>query len=67
MTGEGVALAELLQHRARVELARHREPSAAPLQVEFRRSDGARWARGAAVVAVQRHVAGPSGGRGAAG
>ena len=67
VTGEGVALAELLQHRARAQVARHREPAAAALQVEFRRSDGARWARGAAVVALQRHVTGPAGARPVAG
>ncbi|MFC3690257.1 ROK family protein [Aquipuribacter hungaricus] len=56
VSGEGLALAELLQHRVHREVARLRDPHAADVDIVFQHSPGSRWARGAAAVAIKRYV-----------
>lgn len=56
VSGEGLVLAELLQHRVRREAAVYRDPAAPPVELVFQPSEGSRWARGAAAIAIQRYV-----------
>lgn len=61
VSGEGLPLAELLQHRVHREVARLRNPHASPVRIVFQHSPGSRWARGAATVAIKNYVSPPVG------
>ncbi len=56
ISGEGLVLAELLQHRVRREVAAYRDHDAPQVELVFQPSAGSRWARGAAASAIQQYV-----------
>ncbi|MEU0522248.1 ROK family transcriptional regulator [Streptomyces niveus] len=58
LTGEGVRLAEVAHEALRDGLAYDRDPRAAAVSLDVRPVDFARWARGAAVTAIQAYVLG---------
>ncbi|MFJ4234272.1 ROK family protein [Cellulosimicrobium cellulans] len=56
LTGEGIRLAHVAQHRLRAGIAQARQPEASPLDLRILDDDPTLWARGAAAVAIQRTV-----------
>lgn len=56
--GEGVRLVDVARPAFEEAIAADRHPDASPVRLEVRTGDFAQWARGAAVVAIQRAVVG---------
>lgn len=60
LSGEGVALAEVASEVISESIREHRDPEAAPVQLEREPTDFGQWARGAAAVAIQNSILGPT-------
>ncbi len=58
LTGDGVELAEVAKATLHAGISRDRDPRAAPVRPQVRRSGCTEWARGAAVSAIQSYVRG---------
>jgi predicted NBD/HSP70 family sugar kinase len=58
LTGEGVGLVPLVRAQLAEGIRRDRDPLAAEVDLDVQPSDFTEWARGAAVMAIQRHVLG---------
>lgn len=60
LSGEGVALADIASEEITGSILEHRDPEAAPVQLAREPTDFGQWARGAAAVAIQSSILGPS-------
>lgn len=58
LSGEGIELASVAWDSVREGLERDRDPAASPVDVVVQPYDSDQWARGAAAIAIQRHVLG---------
>ena len=58
LSGEGIELAVIAWESVRVGLERDRDPAASQVDVVVQPYDSDLWARGAAAIAIQRHVLG---------
>lgn len=63
LSGEGIELARLAWPAVQEGLRRDRDPAASPVDVVVQPYDSDQWARGAAAIAIQHHVLGPTGTR----
>lgn len=60
LSGEGMALADVAAEDIAASIRDHRDPEAAPVRLEREPTDFGQWARGAAAVAIQNSILGPT-------
>ena len=60
LSGEGAALADIASEEITASIRVHRDPEAAPVHLAREPTDFGQWARGAAAVAIQSSILGPT-------